>query len=118
MHHAPLQIANYLHMAPTEPKKQSKRQTKSTTGSENNSLVDVETVDKIDKNVEKAVKYRKKCDGPCNRSLGVYWLIQCSNKLCNQGWHTTCANLPGTMNKEVVNQLTNDGWIMDMPLVF
>ena len=98
-------------MAPTEPKKQSKRRTKSTTGSDNKSFVDVETVDKTDKNVEKAVKHSKKRVCPCNQSLGVYWLIQCSNKLCNQGWHTRCANVPGTMNEEVVNKLTNDGWL-------
>ena len=63
------------------------------------------------KNVEKVVKHSKKRVCPCNQSLGVYWLIQCSNKLCNQGWHTRCANVPGTMNEEVVNKLTNDGWL-------
>ena len=96
-------------MGPTEPKRQYKIRTKSTTGSNNKSFVDVETVDKTDKNVEKAAKHSKKNVCPCNQSLGIYWIIQYSNKLCNQGWHTRCANVPGTMNEEVVNNLTNDG---------
>ena len=47
----------------------------------------------------------------CLQSLGEYWLILCSNKQCKQRWHTNCCNLPGLLTEELVNDLTDNGWL-------
>ena len=66
-------------------------------------------VDDIVEPLKKKPNSKECC--PCLQSLGEYWLILCSNKQCKQRWHTNCCNLPGLITEELVNNLTDNGWL-------
>ena len=70
----------------------------------------IDVCDTINPN-KKKVCTKTKDECPCSQSLGDYWLILCSNKQCNQRWHTNCCNLPGPCTEDEVNNLTDNGWL-------
>ena len=107
-------------MAPPDTKKHPKRPRSSASSSQpekndaeelNETSIEVEIVDGTGKPLAKTMKTRKKEECPCQQSLGVYWLIKCSSTQCNQHWHTRCANLPGSLTEDIVNGLTDEGWL-------
>ena len=76
-------------------------------GKEHDITIDVDSVKPSKK--KGSTKSKEEC--PCAQSLGEYWLILCSNKQCNQRWHTHCSNLPGPCSENEVNSLTDNGWL-------